>query len=425
MNIKAYSVDTNECDKSRPDGVFVFKENGLFHDPKRQANMYMALSHEFIDADISVYLAGNMILLNPNNLKKMVDELLGKNDVAIYHHHKRNCIYQESLSIGNKSNPEVMKRQMDKYRQRGYPENNGLVETGMIIRRHNSQVIAFNNAWFAELCLHSRRSQLSFNYMISLFPKLKVNIIEGNIRKNKYLYQRKHQKQYLQKTHYKELIKIQEEVKKEKIEAEAMKENIRTIVMIRSRYEKKISALRLQLFQQYCIDSLKKQTDKYFEVHVLVRAETVAQIEALNWEGLNVVYKIDPPNIGWDVYEKELRKEYMNEPNLQIRLDNDDWVADNFIAKIKALVKGQESILVTFHPTKYLHNEKGKRYFSQKKYNENSPSMFFGIYQDVPVHWILDKQHGQMGRLFNKKLYIRSFGLCNLTIHDENQLNKV
>jgi hypothetical protein len=416
MNIEVYSVDTNQCDKRRPDGVQIFSKNELFYDPKRQANMYMALSHEFVQTDISIYLAGNMILFNPNNIKQMVNELLGNNDIAIYHHHKRNCIYKEFLSISNKDDPEVMKIQMDKYLERGYPENNGLVETGMIIRRHNEMVIAFNNAWFAELCLHSKRSQLSFNYTISLFPKLKVNILPGNIRHNKYIYQRKHNRIYLKNSFFKQ---TQEE------EDEEMTEGIRTIVMIRSRYEKKISSLRLQLFQQYCIDSLKKQTDKNFEVHILIKHETADQVKQLDWGKLKVQFKEEIPGIGWNSYAAVLRKEYMNEPNLQIRMDNDDWIADSFIKKIKGLIKDQKNLLITFHPTKYLHNENGKQYFSQKKYNAKSPSMFFGIYQEIPIHWILDRQHGQMGRLFENGMYVKTFGLCNLVIHDENQLNKI
>ena len=201
MSIKAYSVDTDLCDKKRVDDVLVFTENGIFHDPKKQANMYMALSHKYIDADISIYMAGN-IILKSLNLKKIVNELLGKNDIAIYCHPKRNCIYKEAGSISNKEDPKIMKIQMDAYRKSGYPENNGLVETGMIIRRHTSEVIAFNNAWFAELCMYSKRSQLSFNYVASLFPDLKINMIEGNVRRGIYFYQRKHNRSYLSRSSY-------------------------------------------------------------------------------------------------------------------------------------------------------------------------------------------------------------------------------
>ena len=427
MNIKAYSVDTDLCDKRRADDVFVFRENGLFHDPKKQANMYMALSHKYIDADISLYMAGN-IILRDMNLKKIAKDLLKNKDIAIYKHPKRNCIYKEAASISNKEDPKIMKIQMDKYRELGYPENNGLVETGMIIRRHTPEVIAFNNAWFAELCLYSKRSQLSFNYVLSLFPDLKVNIIDGNIRKGLFFYQRKHNRTYLARS----IKRPQEEIKEEEIKEEFQekvvefkkfsKDNYRTIVIIRSRYESSLSDLRMELFQKYCIDSLKTQTNKDFEVHVLVQRQTIQQIKRLDWGELNVKFLIETPGMGWVNYAEKIREEYLNEANLQIRLDNDDWVDESFIEKTKILIQGQENILITYHPTKYLYDT-GEKYFSQKRYNENHPSMFFAIYQSNAKHWILDRQHGQMGRLFKKGLSIKEFGLCNLTIHSENQLN--
>ena len=44
----------------------------------------------------------------------------------------------------------------------------------------------FNNAWWSEICRWSSRDQLSFPYVLSKFPKLKINVIEGNARNHPY-----------------------------------------------------------------------------------------------------------------------------------------------------------------------------------------------------------------------------------------------
>ena len=414
MKIKVYSVNIGECDKARTDGVFAYTENNLFYDAKRQANMYTALSHIYAEgADVSIYVAGNLMLKAKPEV--IVKELLGDADIAIYKHHKRDCVYLEAriLVNSNKDTAEVVEEHMQKYRDEGYPENGGLVETGMIIRRHNKRVEAFNNAWFAEMCRYSRRQQLSFNYVADKYPRLKVNMIDGNVRVNDYLIKTKHNQSYLRK-------KRIEGCEQKLIKADEP-EKFKTIIVIRSRYQE-ITPLRLELMQKYCINSLKQQTDKDFEIHILVQSATADKIKSLNWGRLKVFFKEETPSIGWERYSADLRKEYMRGPNIQIRMDNDDWVAPNFIERIRQAIGRHKNILVNFHPTKFLHHNR-KSYYSQKHYSRDRVSMFFAIYQEKPEHWILDRQHGRMGSLFAKRIYVKQLGLCNIVIHSENVLN--
>ena len=72
---------------------------------------------------------------------------------------------------------DLLESRMAKYRAEGYPAHNGLNEAGVILRRHTPAIEAFNNAWWAELSRHSRRDQLSLNYVLdklairpALFP---------------------------------------------------------------------------------------------------------------------------------------------------------------------------------------------------------------------------------------------------------------
>lgn len=137
MNIKVYTVNVGDVDVKRKDNAIVFAEPGIFTEPKRQANMYVALAHRFVKADVSVYLAGNIIL--KSSPEEIVNDLLGENDIAVYKHYRRDCIYAEAGVVINsdKGSPGIIYTQMERYRKDGYPEHNGLAETGMIIRRHN------------------------------------------------------------------------------------------------------------------------------------------------------------------------------------------------------------------------------------------------------------------------------------------------
>lgn len=186
MQIVTYTSIAGNYDKPRKD-VVVYKGEGMFTDPKRESNIYAAMPHKFFEADYSIWVAGNVFL--KKTPKMIVKNLLKGHDICLYHHHKRDCIYDEGEVIRRikKDKEEVVDNHMQKYKKEGYPENNGLVETGIIIRKHSKQMDRFNEAWFAELCTGSRRQQLSFNYVLSKFPEINARILNENIRKGEYV----------------------------------------------------------------------------------------------------------------------------------------------------------------------------------------------------------------------------------------------
>jgi len=83
-------------------------------------------------------------------------------------HPKRNCIYDEGLAcIGCKKElRNVVEKQLERYRAEGYPKHAGMVETGLLLRKHNDMKCKLLcNAWASELLKESHRDQLSFNYV--------------------------------------------------------------------------------------------------------------------------------------------------------------------------------------------------------------------------------------------------------------------
>lgn len=135
-------------------------------DPRRQARQHKLLSHWlFPDAEYSVWVDGAMTpAVSP---RRLVAKYLQEHDLATFRHSRRDCIYLEMAACVSlkKDDYATMRDQVDHYRRQGYPPHNGLVETGVLLRRHTPAIRDFNEAWWAEVENHSVRDQLSFNYV--------------------------------------------------------------------------------------------------------------------------------------------------------------------------------------------------------------------------------------------------------------------
>ena len=137
----------------------------ILPDPQRTARKCKILSHKFLpDAEITVWIDGNFEVCG--DLDEIVATFLAKHDIAAFRHTTRNCIYQEAAAIikFEKDDPRIVLGHLARYFREGYPRHNGLVATGVLLRRHTEQVVKLNNLWWDELTRGSKRDQLSFNY---------------------------------------------------------------------------------------------------------------------------------------------------------------------------------------------------------------------------------------------------------------------
>lgn len=185
--IVAYTSIQGEKDKLRDD-ILVFSEFSKFKSPVYNAKIPKILAHKFLDCDISIWVDGNIFLLNEPEF--YVKEWLRDADMAIFVHNHAFTIYKEDRyleSMFKNRTPWVqdeVKEQLDYYRSIGIPEDTKMYMGGFIIRRHNLKVAQFNEAWWAEVCRWSQRDQLSLPVILMQFPDLKVNFIGGNIKKH-------------------------------------------------------------------------------------------------------------------------------------------------------------------------------------------------------------------------------------------------
>jgi hypothetical protein len=76
---------------------------------------------------------------------------------------------------------EIALKQVNKYKEEGFPKNFGLVQSGIIFRKHNdTSCIKLMEAWWKELEVESHRDQLSFNYAVWK-TKVNFNYVDKNI----------------------------------------------------------------------------------------------------------------------------------------------------------------------------------------------------------------------------------------------------
>lgn len=132
-------------------------------DPRRIARRYKILSHIYFPGCRTIWVDGRI------RLNKMPSQMFNQytTDLSVRLHGQRNCIYQEAEQVKkiNYDDPVIVDRQMEYISHTGYPEYNGLHETGCILRRPTEAVERFNEAWWSMLSTGSKRDQLSFDFI--------------------------------------------------------------------------------------------------------------------------------------------------------------------------------------------------------------------------------------------------------------------
>jgi hypothetical protein len=165
-------------------------------DQCRRAKVYKICPHRwFPDVKYSIWIDGSIQVTSTVSLKEFVESSLAEQDLAVFRHRVRDCIYEESEACvrAGKDDPLVMSRQMAIYSAQGFPKKHGLAECCVLVRRHCEEISRFNEAWMAEIEQHSRRDQLSFNFVAQKM-KLRFAYMTGKISRNEHFVRRTHKK---------------------------------------------------------------------------------------------------------------------------------------------------------------------------------------------------------------------------------------
>ena len=193
----------------------VKKVKPKFEDPVRNARMYKVFPHKYLsEYEISVWIDGNLLLRG--DINELIKKYLNDVNLAVFSHNQhtkrwkklfwiedkedcRDCLYDEAeylLKIEKdgkyKDNPELMEKQVERYKQGGYPQHNGLAVTMVILRKHNKEdVVQTMEDWWQEIQKGSRRDQLSFNY-VAWKNKLNFVYMRGDSRRNNWFLHKQH-----------------------------------------------------------------------------------------------------------------------------------------------------------------------------------------------------------------------------------------
>lgn len=160
------------CDSPINDcGVWLVRPMDYWNpDPVRMARYVKTHPHKYFrDYDFVIWVDANVLI--ECDLQKYLDILRNADDVPLagIPHPMRSTIGAEALQVVavKKDDPGVIDLQMARYREAGFPDTGGLIETNFMItdlRHRQSEAIMLG--WWNEIEAGSRRDQLSLNYVL-------------------------------------------------------------------------------------------------------------------------------------------------------------------------------------------------------------------------------------------------------------------
>lgn len=147
-------------------------EELLGYSKVKQQRGVKILPHRYLpEYDISIWIDANVDTKgNLNEYLKGLD--FTKYSVFIPEHPARKCIYKEKAECLRQKKitgegVALAEKQMERYRNEKFPENYGLVQSNIIVRKHNDEYSKkVMEKWWEELKDYSHRDQLSFNYAL-------------------------------------------------------------------------------------------------------------------------------------------------------------------------------------------------------------------------------------------------------------------
>ncbi|MFD2113974.1 glycosyltransferase domain-containing protein [Thiorhodococcus fuscus] len=123
----------------------------------------------FSEYEISIWIDAHL-LIREDFLSQFVEYVTTSPcGLGAIPHPFRNCTYEEAKICVDeeKDDKTIIHNQVEIYRQKGFPEKYGLIETGILIRKHNlKEIKQLNIDWWLQQEKGSKRDQISFMYMI-------------------------------------------------------------------------------------------------------------------------------------------------------------------------------------------------------------------------------------------------------------------
>lgn len=166
-----YVCFVDKIDGTDKCGVWQLREFPYKHDdPTRRARYVKLQPHVVLpEYDYSIWHDANVTIAN-DYIYRRVDDLIDQQALlAFFAHWGRDCAYDEAMEClitGVDKTSKIVGMVLEMVAHR-YPRHKGLIESNVIYRNHtNPKVKAADNMWWRCLKLHSKRDQLSLNYVL-------------------------------------------------------------------------------------------------------------------------------------------------------------------------------------------------------------------------------------------------------------------
>ena len=187
-----YYLFTNNHNITSDTWNVIYIENEGF-DNQRLSRKIKMLGHPDINDKYDVFVWMDASVVWKDSILSFVEKYLKKNNFVAFKHSYRNCIYDEANECVRmrKDTKESITKHVRFLRKEGYPENYGLCEMTVFIRRKDELVSKTMKLWFDMVCNYSKRDQLSFMYSVWK-TGLKIYVIQGNVWDNRWFTHNNH-----------------------------------------------------------------------------------------------------------------------------------------------------------------------------------------------------------------------------------------
>lgn len=136
--------------------------------PKKTASLIKIEHYSVLDSAYDIAISMDTSMTIAGNLDEFVASFgFDGYDFMALEHTQRSCVYKEAQSVLDLrfDYVDVVNTQMERYREEGYPKNNGLWLGGLTVRRNGSSSLRKAcQIWSHEYTNGSCRDQLSLNY---------------------------------------------------------------------------------------------------------------------------------------------------------------------------------------------------------------------------------------------------------------------
>lgn len=138
-------------------------------DDSRRSRFFKAVPNRVLgEYPVTFWIDASIRFWQPLDLHALADRCLRQADIAFFSFPTCDCAYKaaEICQKMRLDDPDLIQRQVDRYRREGFPADLGMVMGGFIFRRNTPDVIRFNELWWSEIENGTKRDQISLNYAL-------------------------------------------------------------------------------------------------------------------------------------------------------------------------------------------------------------------------------------------------------------------